>query len=266
MINLFDFYWLYELSNLSLFFLIVGFVTMLSLAKPLFFPDYFEKKWNVRHQSNDFIIGFLTLTGAFMSITMGLIAVGTFETYKSSSDTVNSEASSLAVLYQNVHSLQKPEKLILENKLKDYARFVIDTAWEQQQNGIIPIGGNRITQEFNLLFHQYKPESERDIIYYREIVSQYNQFYLNRRMRLSAVQEGLPASIYFVLIIGLMVNIVISWQIKIDNRPLEIFTGALTGILAGSLVFIIVAMDNPFRGEFSVGSDPFQVLLSTIMK
>jgi hypothetical protein len=36
--------------------------------------------------------------------------------------------------------------------------------------------------------------------------------------------------------------------------------------LLGSLIFLIAAMDNPFRGEFSVSADSFQLLLDGLMK
>lgn len=44
---------------------------------------------------------------------------------------------------------------------------------------------------------------------------------------------------------------------------------SLVAILAafiGLVIFLIVAMDNPFRGEFCVSPDPFQNLLDQMMK
>ena len=38
------------------------------------------------------------------------------------------------------------------------------------------------------------------------------------------------------------------------------------GLLLGSLIFLIAAMDNPFRGEFSVGPDAFQLIYEGLMK
>jgi hypothetical protein len=261
-----NFYWLYNLSNIALFFLIVGVITAIVLMKPIFFPNYFERKWHVTKKSNDFVIAFLTLTGAFLSITLGLIAVGTFDTFKSSEDIVAQEASALAALYQDVQLLEKPEKQPLLDNLKEYNKFVIEVAWPQQQKGIIPVGANKITDAFRQGLKAYQPGSSKDLILFTEVFNQFNNFYEKRRMRLGAVKNALPPTIYIVLIMGLLLNIVISWLIHVENRKLEILVNALTGILAGSLVFIIVALDNPFRGNVSVSAEPFEMLQQTIMK
>ncbi len=261
-----DFYWLYNLSNVSLFFLIVFVITAGGLAKTLFFPDFFENKWKISKDSNDFVIGFLALTGAFLSITMGLIAVGTFDNYNNADSIVSTEASALSALYSDAQMFEKPEKAQMTDQLKIYTKYVIEEAWPEQQRGIVPVKGNEITQKFQEMLRNYQPESNRDQIAYAELLGQYNGFLEKRRDRLIAVKQGLPASVYVVLLLGLLVNMLISWQIKVDNRPIEIFVSALTGILAGSLVYIIVAMDNPFRGEFSVSADAFRMVLDTMMK
>jgi hypothetical protein len=162
--------------------------------------------------------------------------------------------------------LDNEEKNAMALKLKEYTKFVIEKAWPQQQEGIVPVGANAITNSFKLQLKQYNPISERDKIIYESVINQYNNFYEKRRMRLNGINVGLPASIYWILILGLMINILISWLIKVDNRRLEIFISTFTGILAGSLVFLIVSMDNPFRGEFSVSAAPFQNLLDTFMQ
>jgi hypothetical protein len=69
--------------------------------------------------------------------------------------------------------------------------------------------------------------------------------------RANAINEGLPLAIYITLILGLLINILISWQINIENRSLEIFAYTLTGILAGSQVFINVAMPPLQKPIFS---------------
>jgi hypothetical protein len=52
----------------------------------------------------------------------------------------------------------------------------------------------------------------------------------------------------------------------IANKKLEIAVNVLCGVLLGSLIFLIAAMDNPFRGELSVSPQSFQLLIDGVMK
>jgi hypothetical protein len=69
-----------------------------------------------------------------------------------------------------------------------------------------------------------------------------------------------------VLFVGAFIVTVLTWLLVIDNKKLDVAVNVLCGVLLGSLIFLIAAMDNPFRGEFSVSSEPFQLLIDGVMK
>jgi hypothetical protein len=52
----------------------------------------------------------------------------------------------------------------------------------------------------------------------------------------------------------------------INNKKLDIIMNVLSGLLLGSLIFLIASLDNPYRGDFSVSPQAFQVLLDELMK
>lgn len=259
-----DLYWLYDLSTPVLFFTIVGLTTISGLAKTLLFPNFFKRVLKTDDKNNDFTIGFLSLTGAFLSITIGLIIVGTYENYGASEKVVKDEVGALYSLYKRVNYLEGEEKKDLSTQLKDYAEYVVKEEWPKQQNGIIPILSAESLSSFEKNLFLYKPLSERDQVVYDQILNSYAELFKNREERIFSVNKGLPMSVYTILILGLLINILVSWQIVVANKKLEIFVYTLTGILAGSLVFIIVAMDNPYRGGFSVSAEPFIQFLHSI--
>jgi hypothetical protein len=42
--------------------------------------------------------------------------------------------------------------------------------------------------------------------------------------------------------------------------------GGIVAFFLGVMIFVIVAMDSPFRGEVSVGPDPLEALYDSMMK
>jgi hypothetical protein len=83
---------------------------------------------------------------------------------------------------------------------------------------------------------------------------------------LSAINTSLPTTIWLVLLLGAFVNIMLTWLLVINNKKLDLLINVLNGLLLGSLIFLIAAMDNPFRGEYCVTADSFELLLNGLMK
>jgi hypothetical protein len=44
------------------------------------------------------------------------------------------------------------------------------------------------------------------------------------------------------------------------------FLGGLLSAFMGMMIFLIAALDNPFRGELSISAEPFQAILDQLME
>ena len=53
---------------------------------------------------------------------------------------------------------------------------------------------------------------------------------------------------------------------SVDRLSLHLSLVAILATFIGLVIFLIAAMDNPYRGEFSVSPEPFQILLDGMMK
>jgi hypothetical protein len=261
-----DFYWVYDLPNWMFFTITVTVFITFSLLGAFIFSSKLEKKLELTVEHNSIVSIFLGLSGVFYGITLGLIAVGTFENFNNTEEKVTNESSSLAALYRDVCVLEKSDKEVLKNTLKKYTTFVVNEAWPMQRQGIVPKGGTKIIDTFQLQLSAYNPETAKDQIIYAEVFDQFNELIEARRLRLNAVSSSLPSTIWLILFLGAFINIALTWLLVINNKKLDIMINTLSGSLIGSLIFLIAAMDNPFRGEYSVSADSFQLLLDGLMK
>jgi hypothetical protein len=261
-----DFYWVYDLPNWQFFLLTVSVFVTFSLLGAFLFSEKLEKMLDLTVDHNSVVATFLSLSGVFYGITLGLIAVGTFENFNATEDKVNNESSALAALYRDVTILENSDKILLQNTLKKYTLYVVNEAWPMQRRGLVPKGGTALMDTFQMQFARYLPKTDRDKIIYAEVFDQFNVLIEKRRLRLNAVNASLPSTIWLILFMGAFVNIVLTWLLVVNNKKLDIMINILSGLLLGSLIFLIAAMDNPFRGEYSVGSQSFQLLLDGLMK
>jgi CHASE2 domain-containing sensor protein len=99
-----------------------------------------------------------------------------------------------------------------------------------------------------------------------QVVSQLNDLLRAHRLRLRGNQATLPPLLWWILILGAVITIVISWFLVSQRVAVQLILSALIGLLLGSLLFLTAAMDNPFRGEFSVDADAFDSVLNEMIK
>ena len=261
-----NFYWIYDIPNWQFFLLcMVSFISF-SLLGAFLFRTFFENWMGLKASNNEVVGNFLSVSGLFYGITLGLISVGTFENFQNAESSVSHEASALNGLYRYVDLLEGSEKGQLKILLKDYASYIVGDGWKAQQQGILPKGTSKIVNNFEQILANYKIETDKDKIIFSEVVKQNNKLSEMRRERVNIVQQGLPAAVWLVLFVGAFVVISLTWFLVIANKKLDIAVNVLCGMLLGSLIFLIAAMDNPFRGEFSVSPLPFQLLLDGVMK
>lgn len=86
------------------------------------------------------------------------------------------------------------------------------------------------------------------------------------RSRLQNVAVGLPGALWSIVILGALLNIFLTWMLILDNDRPHIWLGIVFNATIGILIFLTAAMDNPFRGDFSVSADSFQMVYDQLMK
>jgi Protein of unknown function (DUF4239) len=261
-----DFYWLYNLSNPMLFVAICGTVVVFSVGGCLLFRNRFDKWFGLQESDNDVVGHFLSFTGIFYGITLGLIAVGVWDSFSQTQDKVNAEAAAIGALYRDVSHLPEPHRTRLVKSVQAYTAFIVDHGWGLQQQGIVPGGGNIKTAKIAVELYAVQPVDVRQQVILAETLSQFNAMLVASNLRLQGVNDGLPASMWFVIILGTVLNIVLTWLLVIKNPRLDISVNLIVSLLLGSVLFFVVAMDNPFRGRLSVSSTPYEQLLTTVMR
>ncbi|GLZ28764.1 hypothetical protein Lesp02_09540 [Lentzea sp. NBRC 105346] len=252
------FYWLYDLPNWLVFVLFtvaavaIGWMFIFALRRVnarLFGED--------REERNGLVELVLTGTGLFYGLLLGLIAAATYTTYSDTENSVNSEATSVSALYRDVSNYPEPTRAQLRKDIEDYVRYVIDEAWPEQQKGEVPLGGrDRVTVLQNHLV-AFEPVTEGDKILHAEALSQFNSFLVLRQQRINAVTTSLPAALWWVLILGALINLALISMLAVRKLAAHLVISGLFAVFVAMMIFLIVSMDNPFRGEFSVQPDAF---------
>ena len=259
-------YWIYDLPNWQLGLLIVVAFAGVSLTGLLASRPLVRKILNASPEHNDVVSYVFAGVGVFYGLALGLIAVATWQNFTGLDGLVGKEAAMLAELYRDLDTYPPPLRRKLEDQLRAYTRLVIEAEWPAHRVGDAPEEGTEMLDDIEDEILAFEPTSEGEKIAHAAVVRSLAELGEQRRLRLEAVGAGLPASLWVVVLVGAWLNIALTYLFWVENLAIHaILVGALA-IFIALLVFITAAMDNPFRGEFSVSPDAFQMVLDKVMK
>ena len=88
---------------------------------------------------------------------------------------------------------------------------------------------------------------------------------IHRRNRLANVTSGLPDTLWWVVIIGAPLDPILPWFLVYDRQLIQYLTIVMMAAKIGILIYLMGAMDNHFRGDFSVTTETFE-LVHKLMK
>ena len=128
-------YWIYDLQNWALCLLITSVFLVLSLIGLFATRPLVRRLLGPTGNCNDLVSYFFAGIGVFYGLALGLIAVGTWESYTEIDGVVSTEAAALASLYRDLDGYPQPLRGRLEGMLRDYTRLVIEKEWPAHKKG-----------------------------------------------------------------------------------------------------------------------------------
>jgi hypothetical protein len=259
-------YWVYDLPTWLFAALTVAVAIAIGLG-----GHYATQKWAGRvhveaHSHNDIVGFYLGAITLLCGITLALVAVGTWETYTDVDTKVDQEASALAAMYRDVNDFPEPKRSELRADLRLYTRDLIDLVWPLQRQGIVPQGTAADVNTIETDLASFDPATEGQKTLHAETYRTFTQVVEFRRARLKSVTTGLPTPIWFVVILGAFFNIAVTWFFHMKSQSMHFWMTVMLSGLLGLLIFLIAALDHPFRGEISVGPEAFEMVYQRLMK
>jgi hypothetical protein len=229
------------------------------------------RPWVRRHAAdqpdwNALIGAILAAFVVFYGITLALIAVSSYQSYAAVNQGVGREAATLGTVYRAVSNYPEPIQGELQTMLRDYTRYVIEEAWPTQQRGVIPEGGTVRVTAFEEKLLSFQPQTRAEEILHTETLDEFDEFSDDRQQRLESISTGLPDVLWFLVAVGAVVNAVLICLFDVKRLSVHLLLAGIMVLFVSQMIFMIVAMDKPFRGEVSVGSDPFQLVQRSLME
>lgn len=254
-------YWIYNFSTTFQGIIIVSSFLTLSIAG-LFLTRPLVKKfilqYGVHNEINSY---YLASVAVLFALVLGQITVETYETYVDAKAKVAQESGCLISLFNELDGYPHPLCTDLEQELIKYIDYIVNVEWPDHQRGVVTNKGSILLERIEDKVMSFEPKTESQKALHNEVMETFDEVVRSRASRILMVNTGLPHLFWVIVIVGAMINISITYLFYYDNIRLHILQVALLSSSIGLVVFLTVALDNPFRGELSVSRDSYQTAL-----
>ena len=221
----------------------------------------------VRKQAglNTVVGNFLGVYGVIYGILLGLLAVAAYERNLSVKEAVLAEGTTLYALFRDVSAFPEPTRSKLQAELVDYNDHVIEKEWPQLRRGDFAAGALPFVGVFQATLTRFEPSRRGEEVLLAQTLATFDEFLECRATRLHRGLERIPPIMWWVVLLGAGINMLILWLL--DMRILvQLVLGGIFSFYLGAVISLIVVMDRAFQGDYGLSPEVFERLASFMQK
>jgi hypothetical protein len=254
--------WIYNHPTLEVATIIVVLSVIASWIGLFVFDRFIHVSIRSRH--ND-VAGFIiAIIGVVYAVLLAFIAVAAWANFDSANRVVQQEANLVDNLYRDAIAIPEPTRTEMRDDIKQYLNVVIEKEWPAQREHRSEMAGWGPVEKLQGAVASLDPKTLGQSVVEAEMLKTLNDLYSARRTRLLSAADGIPNTIWWILVLGGVITVAFSFFFGMPSMAMHY---AMTGTLAASLALVmvlIVALDWPFRGQVSITPEAFETVLQDI--
>ena len=217
----------------------------------------------LRRDHNDVSAAMFTVIGTTYAVLLTFVAMLAWEGFNKAQAVTDTEASLVQNVYQLIDGLSGPEMPAMHRDIVAYANAVVHVEWPAQAAGRVAVMKdephlNRLTATALRL----RPDNVADGNLHALLLGDLGRLDAARRERLLAARTPIPAILWFVLVAGGALTVGFASFLGAPSLPMHLAMSSLLALSGALVLLAIVALSNPFRGDFRVSPEPFEQVLA----
>ena len=211
----------------------------------------------LRQRHNDVAAAILSIIGITYAVLLAFVAMLAWEGFNKAKAASYAEAAVIGDVYNLSAGFADPEKSMIRNTIYEYARRVVTVEWPAQAEGRMVDQDSIHLNGLNTMAIALHPDGELHSLLLRAT----ERLWDARQERLLAAQTTIPEIVWFVLISGGALTIAFGSFLGAPSLHMQLAMSAVLAASGALVLILIVALSNPFRGDFRVSTAPFDHVL-----
>lgn len=195
----------------------------------------------------------------FYGLLLGLLTVAAYQNSERTRTSIMAEATALGSLYSQMDTYPEPTRSNVQATMRDYVMYTIHKEWPAHRQGGILNGGYNRADAMRRYLGTFEPETDGQRIVHGEVIAAFHDFSAARQQRLSSVITAIPDVLWYAVLVGAAINILLVALLRMRLPP-HFVLGTVTSFFLGVILFVIVTLDRPLRGESGLAPAQFELL------
>jgi hypothetical protein len=202
------------------------------------------------------VLGFLLNAFAlYFGVLLALLSIAVFENHNRAEETVDREAGGIVALHRNLLAYPEPLRTELRQKLLAYVDEEIGPGWNAQRRGEISRREIKLVNELHRLLTSFSPTTNAENLIHAATLRSFDDFVEHRRLRIAAAPARIPQIMWYIVLSGAAINIIVIWMFDLRLSTHAIVAGVLS-LFIGLVIYMVAVLDQPFLGRDGLRPEP----------
>jgi len=202
--------------------------------------------------------------GVIYAVMLAFVLVIVWQDFDRAQNNTVQEANYFAAMYRDSVGLSEPFRSQFLEANNNYLDAVIKYEWPQMQYGERSMEAQALADRVWEVTGKFDPKTDREKIFFSEILTKMNQAGEMRRQRLMDSRTGVHPALWSVLLLGGIITVAFTFFFGSENLYAQLTMTTMLAVLIVLILFTILIMDFPYSGDLSIPVTPFQQVLEFV--
>jgi hypothetical protein len=216
----------------------------------------------LRRRHNDVAAAILSIIGVTYAVLLAFVAMLAWEGFNRAKAASYNEAALVEDVYNLSSGFADPARSAIRDDILGYVQRVVTVEWPQQAEGRMVDQDSRYLNALNELAFGLQPSGRAGGDLHSLLLQTMERLWDARQGRLLAAQSTIPDIVWFVLVAGGALTVAFGSFLGAPSLRMQLGMLAVLATSGALVLILIIALSNPFRGDFRVTTAPFQHVLA----
>lgn len=253
---------IYSVPSFVLFIFVSLILLLFSYTSTGLVQRYISLKF--RCDENEAVVAISAIIGVIYAILVGFTFLFELDSYNKADQSEKEEAKLVFASFRKALELPEPGATQIRKLLVAYVDNTIQVEWPKMVAGK-PVGnsGTQLVMNMFMVLHNFTNLNPAQVQSLNSLSISINALFDQHEERVAHSHTVLNSSIWFVLFLGTLLTLSSCFILGMDPRLHYACITTVTLMIA-SVVFLMLTLDRPYRGDLSVKPETFQSTLEYI--
>lgn len=230
------------------------------IAVSILIGVYVRKKVQVAElKANHEIAGFtFNVIGVIYAVLLGFVVINVWNDFSRAQELCEDEAMQIVKVYRDASMLSEAARDAVQGVLRRYADVIVKEEWKDLAGGKESRSAAALLRETWDALHAARVTTEKEKLFYVSALSHFSDAESQRGKRILSARRYLHPSLYLALFVGGVVSTAFVFFFAHERMVAQIMIIGSLSFIISLFIFLVISIDNPFSGDFSIKPDAME--------